>query len=50
MRRDERLVRVLGEAFEVALDVWIVMHEDLRGSACCRAVFDALVEGLAGLG
>jgi len=43
------LVRVLEAEFQVDLDVWVVMHEDLRGSARCRAVFDALAEGLAPL-
>ncbi len=47
-RRSPDLVRVL--AGEVALDLplWIVMHEDLKTSARCRAVFDALVDGLDG--
>jgi DNA-binding transcriptional LysR family regulator len=40
--RDPQLVRVLADAFEVRLDLWITMHEDLRSSARCRAVFDAL--------
>ena len=40
------LVRVLPGAFTVNLETWIAMHEDLRSSARCRAVFDALVEGL----
>jgi hypothetical protein len=30
------------------LETWVVMHEDLRGVARVRAVFDALVEGLLG--
>lgn len=42
--RDPGIVRVLADAFEVRLDLWITMHEDLRSSARCRAVFDALVE------
>ena len=41
------LTRVLPEAFALALPVWVVMHEDLRASPRCRAVFDALVAGLA---
>ncbi|MEW5421801.1 LysR family transcriptional regulator [Amorphus sp. 3PC139-8] len=44
--RDPNLVAVLPDAFRVDLDVWVVMHEDLRTSMRCRAVFDALVEGL----
>ena len=49
-RRAPDLVRVLADAFALDLDLWIVMHEDLRTSPRCRAVFDALVAGLAGLG
>lgn len=45
-RRDTALVRVLGEHFAPALPVWITMHEDLRASARCKAVFDALVRCL----
>ncbi|MFO1142331.1 MAG: LysR family transcriptional regulator [Amaricoccus sp.] len=45
--RDPRLVRLLPNAFAPELPVWIVMHEDLRGTPRCRAVYDALVEGLA---
>ena len=37
----------LPEAFTIELGTWIVMHEDLRGNGRCRAVFDALVEGLS---
>lgn len=43
------LVRVLPDAFEVELETWVVMHEDLRSNARCRRVFDALVEGLSGI-
>ena len=44
-KRAGNLVRVLPEvAFDYGL--WIVMHEDLKTSARCRAVFDALVAGL----
>jgi DNA-binding transcriptional LysR family regulator len=39
------LVRLLPE-FEMGLETWIVCHEDLRGVARVRAVFDALAEGL----
>jgi len=44
--RDKTLVRVLPQAFAFDLPLWIVMHEDLRSSGRCRAVFDALVAGL----
>ncbi|MFN7110974.1 MAG: LysR family transcriptional regulator [Brevundimonas sp.] len=47
--RQPDLVRVLPDAFDIKLETWIVMHEDLRGNARCRAVFDALVEGLSGI-
>ena len=47
-QRDPEMVRVLPDAVDIALDMWIVMHEDLRGNARCRVVFDALVEGLRG--
>lgn len=43
------LVRVLPDEFAVDLETWVAMHEDLRGSARCRVVFDALVEELAWL-
>ena len=46
-RRDPALVRILVDAVSVDLGLWIVMHEDLKTSACCRAVFDALADGLA---
>jgi len=48
--RDPGLVRVLADAVSLELEIWIVMHEDLRTSARCRAVFDALVDGLVGAG
>jgi len=44
--RRDGLVRVLGRRFSLALDTWIVMHEDLRNSARCRVTFEALAEGL----
>ncbi|MDQ1078358.1 LysR family transcriptional regulator [Pseudoroseomonas cervicalis] len=46
---DPTLCRVLPEAFSLTLETWVVMHEDLRGHARFRAVFDALVEALAPL-
>jgi DNA-binding transcriptional LysR family regulator len=45
-RADRRLARVLPEAFAIELDTWIAMHEDLRDNARCKAVFDALADGL----
>jgi DNA-binding transcriptional LysR family regulator len=46
-RRDPRLVRILHDVFSVELPLWIVVHEDLRSSARCRVVFDALADGLS---
>lgn len=46
-RRDANLVRVLAGAFSYKLDTWVVMHEDLRSTPRCRAVFDALASGLS---
>lgn len=46
--RDPDLVRVLPDRFELKLDTWVAMHENLRSSRRCRIVFDALVAGLAG--
>ncbi|SEP68505.1 DNA-binding transcriptional regulator, LysR family [Devosia sp. YR412] len=45
--REPDLVRVLAEEIDIDLDIWVVMHEDLRANARCRAVFDALVDGLS---
>jgi DNA-binding transcriptional LysR family regulator len=44
--RDPNLVRVLADAVSIDLGLWVVMHEDLKTSARCRAVFDALADGL----
>ena len=40
------LVRVLPDRFELKLETWVTMHEDLRDSPRCRVTFDALVKGL----
>jgi DNA-binding transcriptional LysR family regulator len=40
------LVRVLAREFSLPLDMWVVMHRDLRGSPRCRVTFDALAKGL----
>lgn len=45
-RRAPGLVRLLPDTFSLHLDTWIAMHEDLRNSPRCRAVFDALAAGL----
>lgn len=44
---DSHLVRILPEAFNIDLETWVVMHEDLRSSARCRAVFDVLAQQLS---
>ena len=44
--REPELVRLLPRALSLALEMFVVMHENLRGSPRCRAVFDALVAGL----
>lgn len=46
-RRDKNLVRILPDDFSFPLGAWITMHEDLRGSARMRAVFDHLVEAMS---
>ncbi len=45
-KRDANLERVLPEAFNLKLGVWIAMHENLRSTPRCRVVFDALASGL----
>lgn len=44
--RNRELVRVLPEVFELPLDTWVAMHENLKSSPRWRATFDALVKGL----
>ncbi|MBB5754384.1 LysR family transcriptional regulator [Prosthecomicrobium pneumaticum] len=46
-RRDPNLERVLADFFDLPLGTFVAMHEDLRTSPRCRAVFDALAAGLA---
>jgi DNA-binding transcriptional LysR family regulator len=46
-RRDPNLVRLLPRQFAYDMDVWLVMHENLRASPRMRAVFDHLADGLA---
>jgi DNA-binding transcriptional LysR family regulator len=45
-RRNPTLERVLPGAFQLKLGVWLAMHENLRSTPRCRAVFDALAAGL----
>lgn len=44
------LIRLLPKAVDIALPIWVVMHEDQRTSLRIRAVFDHLVAGLAAYG
>jgi DNA-binding transcriptional LysR family regulator len=44
--RDPALVQVLPGTAAFDLETWVVAHEDQRGVARIRAVFDALVAGL----
>ncbi|WP_117193702.1 LysR family transcriptional regulator [Rhizobium terrae] len=44
--REPDLIRILPEVFELPLDTWVAMHENLKSSPRWRVTFDALVEGL----
>ena len=46
-RRDPDLVRVVPDGLALDLDIWIVMHEDLRALRRMRLMFDHLAEHLA---
>jgi DNA-binding transcriptional LysR family regulator len=45
-RKGDALVHLLPEEVALDLPVWLAMHEDLKSSARCRAVFDGLAERL----
>lgn len=45
-KRHPELERLLPD-FRLPLPAWVAMHEDLKTSPRCRAVFDALVNGLS---
>jgi len=45
-RRTPELVPVLPNAFHYALEVWLVMHEDLKATRRVRLLFDHLAAGL----
>lgn len=40
------LTPILADAFSFPMEMWVVMHEDLKTTPRMRLVFDALVEGL----
>lgn len=44
--RDPDLLPVLPGLFEMKLDTWLVMHENLKSAPRCRVTFDALAKGL----
>jgi DNA-binding transcriptional LysR family regulator len=46
-KQNPDLVRLLPKAFELKLGVWLAMHENLRATPRCRAVFDGLAASLA---
>jgi len=46
--RDADLVRLFPSAFDLELGVWLAMHENLRATPRCRAVFDGLATSLGG--
>jgi hypothetical protein len=46
--RRRGLVRVMPDIVLFNLGVWIVMHENLRGSRRMRLMFDHLVDGIGG--
>lgn len=46
-RRSKDLVPVLPEAFQIALEVWLVMHRDLKSTSRVRLLFDWLAKGLS---
>jgi DNA-binding transcriptional LysR family regulator len=45
-RRMAELVAVLPDAIEYALEVWLVMHEDLKATRRVRLLFESLAAGL----
>lgn len=45
-QREPDIIPVLSAEVSINLGLWVVMHEDLKTSTVCRAVFDGLVEGL----
>lgn len=46
-RREPHFVRLLPDALDLKLGVWLAMHENLRTTPRCRAAFDGLAAGLA---
>ena len=46
-RRDTNMVQVLASEFGFEIDMWLVMHKDLRNVRRMRLLFDHLVDGLS---
>lgn len=46
-RRDPHLLPLFGKQFKVEIEMWIVMHSDLRRNSRMRALFDYLAVRLA---
>ena len=44
--RDPDLVRVVPELFNIPLETWLAMHENMRSNPACAAVYTALAAGL----
>ena len=45
-RRDPDLIPILTDVFGFDLELWVVMHEDLKADRRMRALFDHVAEGL----
>jgi DNA-binding transcriptional LysR family regulator len=45
-RRDPNLVAILPDAISLPMDMWLVLHEDLRASRRLRLMMDHLAKGL----
>ena len=45
-QRDPALLRLLGDRFQLSMETWVVMHEDLRRHALMRALYDHLAAAL----
>lgn len=45
-KRDPDIVRLFEQEFELPLETFVVMHENLKTTPRCRTTFDALVAGL----
>jgi DNA-binding transcriptional LysR family regulator len=47
LARRHGLVPILANTFHFELEIWVAMHENLKGSRRMRLMFDHLVEGLS---